>query len=34
MLKELGFKPKYTVENFLTKKGKDVILQYITGGKT
>lgn len=34
ILKELGFKPKYTVENFLTNKGKDVILQYITGEKT
>jgi nucleoside-diphosphate-sugar epimerase len=31
ILKELGFKPKYTVENFLTTHNKGVILQYITG---
>jgi nucleoside-diphosphate-sugar epimerase len=30
-LTSLGFKPKYTVENFLTNKGIDVKLQYITG---
>ena len=30
-LTSLGFKPKYTVENFLTNKGLDVKLQYITG---
>ncbi len=31
ILTSLGFKPKYTVENFLTSKGIDVTLQYITG---
>jgi len=31
ILTSLGFKPKYTVENFLTSKGIDVKLQYITG---
>lgn len=30
-LKELGFEPKYSVENFLTEQGIDATLQYITG---
>ena len=30
-MKALGFKPKYSVENFLTNKGKDNIINLFNG---